>query len=80
MSFRDQDQNTKAGTGSDLGSANEKVDFVESNVAPQHHTLKRQLKNRHVAMIRYSQPLSVLCEGPLSVFVCLCSVLEVCAW
>ncbi|KAI0257517.1 amino acid permease [Lactifluus subvellereus] len=37
--------------GSDPGIATDKVDFVESNAAPQHHALQRQLKNRHVAMI-----------------------------
>lgn len=33
----------------------DKVDsgYVESNAAPPQQSLKRQLKNRHIAMIRY---------------------------
>ncbi|KAH9982507.1 amino acid permease [Lactifluus volemus] len=37
--------------GSDMGSGIDKVDFVESNTVPQHDSLSRQLKNRHIAMI-----------------------------
>jgi amino acid permease len=49
--------------GSDSGEATDKIDFVESNAAPPHQDLQRQLKNRHVAMIRYIAAfLSVLCE------------------
>jgi hypothetical protein len=68
MSAGDQDPSNKGPTGSDLSSTTEKVGFVESNTVPQHHALKRQLKNRHVAMIRYSHPFSVVCEDPLTAF------------
>jgi len=51
MSSRDHNPSNKASTGSDI--VTEKAAFVESGDGPQHQTLQRQLKNRHVAMIRY---------------------------
>ena len=50
MSVRDHDPINKAYPGLDIVS--DKVD-AEFDKEPTHDTLKRQLKNRHVAMIRY---------------------------
>ncbi|SRR6266404_6697773 len=46
MSTIDHDLKDKSSPGSD-------VNYVESNAAFPSHSLQRQLKNRHVAMIRY---------------------------
>jgi amino acid permease len=48
MSIKDHDPDS---TGSDAADA-EKVDFTASGNEPPHHSLQRQLKNRHIAMIR----------------------------
>jgi hypothetical protein len=42
---------SKVSNGSEFGT--DKVDFVESNNGSPEHALQRQLKNRHIAMIRY---------------------------
>jgi amino acid permease len=52
MSAAEPEGGNKHPNGSDIGSAIDKVDFVESNTVPQHESLSRQLKNRHIAMIR----------------------------
>ena len=48
MSIKDHDPSS---TGSDVADA-EKVDFTESGNEPPHNSLKRQLTNRHISMIR----------------------------
>ena len=53
MSTTDLDLANKGVTAPDV--LTDKVDYVESNADPPHQGLQRQLKNRHVAMIRYLQ-------------------------
>jgi hypothetical protein len=62
MSVRDHDPSYKASE-----FVTDKAD-AELNNGPTQHSLQRQLKNRHVAMIRYfSQPsLSVACVDSLT--------------
>ena len=48
MSIKDHDPSS---TGSDAADA-EKVDFTEPGNEPPNNSLKRQLKNRHITMIR----------------------------
>jgi hypothetical protein len=63
MSVGDYDPSNKASTGLDIVS--DKVD-AESHNGPKEESLQRQLKNRHVAMIRYLPPfLLVACMGSL---------------
>ena len=51
MSIRDHDPSSKVFTGSSDMEA-EKGDFTVSDSDSSHHALQRQLKNRHIAMIR----------------------------
>ena len=58
----------------------DKVDssgYVESNTAPHQQALQRQLKNRHVAMIRYLQLDVAPFVFSLKFFLCVHLVLEV---
>ena len=59
MSAMDNDLTNKGAPESDVYT--DKIDsgYVESNAAPP-QALQRQLKNRHIAMIRYFQPFSQL--------------------
>ena len=56
MSANDHDLSDKGAPASNVYA--EKVDYVESSAGPPHQALQRQLKNRHVAMIRYRQIFS----------------------
>jgi amino acid permease len=61
MSAKDNDVTDKRAPESDVYT--DKVDsgYVESNTAPAaDQSLQRQLKNRHIAMIRYFQLFSPL--------------------
>ncbi len=55
----------------------DKVNYVESNAAPPHQALQRQLKNRHVAMIRYLRLFSRLVRTFVERFLFTHLVLEV---
>lgn len=50
MSVTDHNQSNKISTDSDVEA--EKADFAGSHNGPSHQSLQRQLKNRHIAMIR----------------------------
>ena len=52
MSIKDHEPSS---TGSDAADA-EKVDFTGSGNEPPPQSLQRQLKNRHIAMIRWVFP------------------------
>ena len=58
MSVEDYDPSNKASAGLDI--VTDKVD-AESHSEPKQDTLQRQLKNRHVAMIRYFLIFSLSC-------------------
>ena len=49
MSTGDHDPSNNMSNGSDLEA---EKDFLASDNASSHHSLQRQLKNRHIAMIR----------------------------
>jgi amino acid permease len=51
MSLRDHDPSNKIFSGSGDIEV-EKADFTVSDSDSSHHALQRQLKNRHIAMIR----------------------------
>jgi hypothetical protein len=75
MSAKENDLTNKRAPESDVYT--DKVDsgYVESNAAP-HQALQRQMKNRHIAMIRYFQ-LSDFVHTFVESFLCAHLVLEV---
>ena len=54
MSTGDHEPSNKVydGSGSNLDALEPEKGFLTSDDASSHHSLQRQLKNRHVAMIR----------------------------
>ncbi len=52
MSVRDHDPSNKMSSGSDLEAEKVNFKFEGLDNGSHHHALQRQLKNRHIAMIR----------------------------
>lgn len=51
MSTADHDPSNKLSSGAGSDTDAEKINFSSDDVS-SHHALQRQLKNRHIAMIR----------------------------
>jgi amino acid permease len=60
MSEKGNDASNKGPAGLDVVVADNVEDY-ESHNGPKDGSLHRQLKNRHIAMIRYFPSLSLLC-------------------
>jgi hypothetical protein len=77
MSAMDNDPTDKRAPESDVYTDKVDTGYVESNAAPPEQSLQRQLKNRHIAMIRYFQLFPPLVRTFVESFFCVHLVLEV---
>jgi hypothetical protein len=71
MSDKSHDASNKGPAG--LHAVADKVEGYESHNGPKAGTLHRQLKNRHIAMIRYFPSFTLLCMRGVA-------ETEVCFW